>query len=209
MQRIWGFSRTWVNVFASCFNKTLPNFWIAFGLNRHSFGSHKSTSKYKWFCEICVRKKKQKKNKQIQSYAMQCLFTICLWNFVVWKYWRCRCLTTKHCLSYRLPGSLQLWGAKNELAHEKKDLMFFLFVILQMHMHSLLSGNRYAFFCLKLKVPTTCLRTANTLARLFLSLGLSCSKLTMFVVNVSLKLWLKLWSLNMAYMLIFLLKKFE
>ena len=35
--------------------------------------------------------------------------------------------------------------------------------------------------------------------------GLSCSKLTMSLVNVSLKLW----SLNMAYMLIFLLKKCE
>ena len=46
----------------------------------------------------------------------------------------------------------------------------------------------------------------NTTTRIFMEKsGLSCSKLTMSLVNVSLKIW----SFNMAYMLIFLLKKCE
>ena len=59
------------------------------------------------------------------------------------------------------------FGASDEPVREKKDVMVFRFVVLQIRMHCPLFWLLTCVFALSfLKAPATCLRTAKALARL-------------------------------------------
>ena len=73
---------------------------------------------------------------------------------------------------------------KKGLAHEKRDLMVFWFVVPQMRMRSPLFGVQTCIFASSFhKVSTTCLRTAKAQARLHLCAGSPEPLLVAYVIS--------------------------